>query len=153
MGAAKSGGHARATSQAASAPVKGQRGLHFDQHVGVPQQAILACEVIVQVQKCSETEVRRVSTRAVQESGESPVGSGKSSGHVREPGHCTSSGEIAMPDKNAAGASPTPKEDKVSSSPLALLVFLPTDSAPTPRRVRNVAYSVKPFFSWRACRN
>ena len=27
-----------------------KKGLHFDQHVGVPHQAILACEVIVQVQ-------------------------------------------------------------------------------------------------------
>ena len=32
-----------------------------DQYVGVPQQAILACEIIVQVQKCSETEMGRVS--------------------------------------------------------------------------------------------
>ena len=54
-----------------------QMGLHFDQHEGVPQQAILACEVIAQEQKCSDTEVRQVSPCAVQESGESPSGSGK----------------------------------------------------------------------------
>ena len=59
-----------------------QIGLHFAQHQGVPQQAILASEVMVLVQKCSEIEARRVSPRTVQESGESFSGSGKSSGHA-----------------------------------------------------------------------
>ena len=80
-----------------------QMGLHFDQHEGVPQQAILACEVTAQVQKCSETEARRVSPRAVQESGESPSGSDKSSGHAREPGQGTSSGEIAIQGHSSPG--------------------------------------------------
>ena len=79
------------------------RGLHLDQHVGVPQQAILACLVIVQEQKWSETEVRRVTPCAVREPCESSSGSGNRSGRAREPGRCTSSGEIAIHKHSSQG--------------------------------------------------
>ena len=57
-------------------PARQQRhqhmGLHIDQHVGAPQQATLACEAVVQVQKGSETGLRQGSLHAVQDSAREP---------------------------------------------------------------------------------
>ena len=44
-------------------------GLHNDQQVGVPQQAILACETVVQVQNGSETGLWHGSVHRTGESG------------------------------------------------------------------------------------
>ena len=99
--------------------------LHFDQHVGVPQQAILACEIMVQVQKWSETEIRRVSPRAVQDSGESPCGLGKSSNNTREPGHCTSSGKVAMAGAISPGRSASVALVAQCSTPLVAVAGPP----------------------------
>ena len=51
------------------------RGLHIDQHGGVPQQAILACEAVAQVQNGSETGLWHGSLQACQ-------------GRARESGRC-----------------------------------------------------------------
>ena len=72
-------------------------GLHFDQHVGVPQQAVLACRAIVQGQKCSETEVRRGTQGAGRDPCESHNGSGS------EPGRCAICREIAIKQHSNQG--------------------------------------------------